>query len=468
MGKGKQFLCFYTLPEGNAWRRYWLAEAVRLQEEHSGRFNDQVVNNAVRAQQLPLAEALVQRAQRLAEQEGVAQQQRKWLATWQLIVTAAFVLCAVVGFSSPIAYLSSNKKPVNLLYANLLLLGPVTLALFVWLGLNAVAGQQGRGAGEWLARLAEKLQGKDAVAPLGPALMSFLRHQGATPWLFGAITHACWLIVMTAVWLGLLLMLLAQDYGFYWGSTLLTGEQVAPFVVWAGKPAAWLGLQVPDTALIVATGETAQWSAEAKFRWGTWLLWMVWLVGWLPRCLLFLYALLRLWFLRNPKPLVIGPRWSTLEQRLTGAPVLEVTATSTSNDNIAVAAQNNSSQTGRSAWVGYELGAGVGTPPEQGELLVWANVDTLHAQREVASQLTLEPQGVRRVLLVCNGLRTPEKALKRFLEQLTIISYEVGVLLLANTDISTEQRAMWQAALADYRFTWVHDSTWLEKETDDA
>jgi len=470
MGKGKQFLCFFTLPEGNLWRRHWLAEAIRLQEEHSGRFNDQTINSKVRAQQLPLDEALVQRAVRIAEQEGVAQQQGKWLASWKLILTTALIFCAVVGFSSPIAYLSSNKEPVNLLYASLLLLGPVTLALAVWLALNFLGGpKKGLGAGELLAHLAERLQGKDAVAPLGPALMSFLRHQGAAPWLFGAITHAGWLVIMTAVWLGLLLMLIAQDYGFYWGSTLLTGEQVAPFVVWVGKPAAWLGLQVPDTSLIIATGEGAQWSAEAKFRWGTWLLWMVWLVGWLPRCLLFLYSSLRLWLMRKPRALAIGPRWSTLEKRLTGVPTQEQAAgMATSNDTIVVTAQNNSSQTGRNAWVGYELGPSASIPLNQEKRLVWANVETMQDQREVTTQLALEPQGVRRVLLVCNGLRTPEKALKRFLEQLAVISYEVGVLLVANTAISAAQQAMWQAALAECRITWVHDSTWLEKEIDDA
>src|SRR5699024_10679430 len=161
-------------------------------------------------------------------------------------------------------------------------------ALAVWLALKFLGGpKRGLSAGEWLAHLAERLQGQDAVAPLRPAVMSLLGHQEEAPWPYGAVPHARRLVIMTAVWPAWMLRLIDHDYGFYWGSTLLTGEQVAPFVVWVGKPAAWLGLQVPDTSLIIATGEGAQWSAEAKFRWGTWLLWMVWLVGWLPRCLLF-------------------------------------------------------------------------------------------------------------------------------------------------------------------------------------
>lgn len=472
MGKGKQFLCFFALPEGNRWRQYWLAEAIRLQEEHSGRFNDQVINSEVQAQQLPFAEALVVRAEKVAAQQQVSQQQHKWLASWRLMLAAGFIVCAIVGFSSPIAYLSSNKEPINLLYANLLLLGPVSLALALWLGLNSFGGNnKGRGVGELLAQLAERLHGKDAVAPLGPALMSFLRRQGATRWLFGAITHAGWLIIMTGAWFGLLLMLLAQDYGFYWGSTLLTGEQVAPFVVWAGKPAAWFGLPVPDTELVIATGSAPQWGAEAKFRWGTWLLWMVWAVGWLPRCILFFYTLTRLWLIRQPKPLDVGPRWTTLEKLLTGGAASAIAAQtgSTSNDAIVVMAKNNSSQTGRNAWLGYELGNNLPIqPPMANGVLVWRNIETMQQQRAAASQLTLEQQGVRRVLLVCHGRRTPEKALKRFLEQLTTISYEVGVLLVANTALSAEQQAMWRAALADYHITWVSDAAWLEEKLGDA
>src|SRR5699024_1255792 len=470
MGSLKQFLCFFTLPEGSQWRKYWLAETIRLQEELSGRFDDQAANSEVRAKQLPFAQALVERAYLVAQQQQIEAVQQRWIASWRLLLTIGLVVCAVVGFSSPIAFLSNNKEPVNLLYANLLLLGPVSAALVLWLVLNLWRGSQHSVMAETMARLVERWHGTKSVAPLGPGLLSFLQHQHATQWLFGAITHVAWLVVMTAAWLALLLMLIVQDYGFYWGSTLLTGEQIAPFVMGVGAPAEWLGLPMPTLDLIVATGEGAQWGPEAKFRWGTWLLWVVWLVGWCPRLLLFFYALVRLWLMRQPKPLPVGARWTALEKMITAGAqhAISVQATDGSNDTVVATAQNNSSQTGRNAWVGYELGSEAISPEADATTMSWHDVGTLREQREVVSALTLEPQGVRRVLLVCHGQRTPEKALRRFIEQLSIISYELGVMLVPENELSEEQLQMWRTALAQHAVTWVDEFAWLEGELNNA
>src|SRR5699024_2325889 len=145
------------------------------QESDSGRFDDSLANTKVRAQSLPLQQALVERAKLLALDLGIAKTQQQWLRWWRGLLKVGFIIAFIVGLLAAVGYLNESNAPVNLLWALIILLGPNMLALMLWLVMFRQAKRQGAGSGSLLMDVAEKISGKNSVAPLAPGLLSFMQ-----------------------------------------------------------------------------------------------------------------------------------------------------------------------------------------------------------------------------------------------------------------------------------------------------
>lgn len=449
------------LPVDQPWQAYWLAEAIRLQEADTGRFDDSLINQKVAAARLELEPALVERAALLAQRLGYKQQQAVVLAWYHRLLILAMAVMLLVGGSTSLGFLAENNEKINLLWALWLLVGVNTVAMVIWL--FVILWNKKAIKGEWGLLLLQRLGGKRS-APLVQGLIGFLQRQGAVPWLFSVLTHLLWLSFMSGVLMGLSLKLLAQDYGFYWGSTLLFTEHIVPIVVALGRPAAWLGFAVPDADLIRATGEVVQYSEVARYQWGTWLLWTVFFVGWLPRAGLLLLAMLKLWQLRLPKPLPLPPEWLPLRELL-------VPAMSTITDPRGEGAQlppvlsglRKGGNQGQKIWLGYELALSL-----QEQLQVNAtvkgfpNVDGRAQQAEVVAYIAALPDGVKQLMLVCDARLTPDRGLQRFVQELKVHCQNIGLLLIEHQQVATEQIVMWKNAAERLCLQWVKSSQWID------
>lgn len=458
----KQLFSFFTLPVNQPWQAYWLAETIRLQEADTGRFDDSLINQKVAAEKLEFEPALVQRAELLAQRLGYKQQQAAVLAWYHRLLILMLVVALFVGGSTSLGFLAENNERINLLWALFLLLGVNTMAMMVWLFVVVWSKKATRG--EWFLLLLQRLGGKRS-APLVQGLISFLQRQRATSWLFSVLTHLLWLSFMSGVLLGLGLKLLAQDYGFYWGSTLLFTEHIVPIVIALGRPAAWLGLAVPDADLIRATGEAVQYSEVARYQWGTWLLWTVFFVGWLPRAGLMLVAMFKLWQLRVPKPLPLSPEWLPLREFL--APAMN-TITDPRGKGAQLpqvfSYQRNEGSHGQKIWLGYELALSL-----QEQLQVNAtvqgfpSVDGRAQQAEVLAYMAALPSGVKKLMLVCDARLTPDRGLQRFVQELKVHCQDIGLLLLVeHQEAAVEQILMWQGVAERLCLQWVENSLWID------
>lgn len=458
----KPFLCWFTFPSKSSWRAVWLAETVRLQEADSGRFDDAIVNQQVAAKGLSTEQAMIQRGILLAETLGYQRQQEVVLAWYHRCLMVLFLLALLLGGSTSLGFLTENNEKINLLWALLLLLGVNTLAIGFWLLVMSFGKKHN--SGEWLFQIIQRVSGSKKSAPLVNGLLSFLQRQQAMPWLVSVITHGAWLGFMGGVWLGLGIKLLAQDYGFYWGSTLLFSEHIVPMVVALGEPATWIGLTMPDADLVRATGEGVQYTALARYQWGAWLLWVVFLVGWLPRLLLLLLAMGKLWQLRKPQPLPLPPEWLPLKELLAAKPTSITDARgSGASRPVFDAPSQKDFQQGALVWLGYELASSL-APNQEFDAGVkgFSQVDGRHQQAEVLSYLAALPHGACKVLLVCDANLTPDRGLKRFAAELKAHSGEVGLMLISSE--ATQQVSMWREQASLMQLEWVEHSHWLRQE----
>lgn len=458
----KQFLGWFFLSVGHPWRDYWLAEAVRLQEAERGRFDDAVVNQQVAAQQLPWREALIARAVLLAQALGYEKQQEQILRWYQRVLILAGIVMLLVGGATSVGFLAESNGQVNLLWAVLLFVGLNGLAMLIWCVL--MAWQSHGNQGQWLFDVMEWLSGRKK-APLVQALVTFAHRQGASQWLASVITHALWLMLMLGLWVGLWLKLLTQDYSFLWGSTLLFSEHIVPLVVALGEPATWLGFTMPDAELVRATGESLQSGELERFQWGAWLLWVVLILGVFPRLLLLLFAMGQLWRLRKPVPLPLPPNWLVLQAQLC-PPTVGVTDARGKGAQAPVVAASEQSKSGAAlVWVGYELTQALAeTLTFEPSVTAFPQVDGRGAQTQVLMQLAALPQGVKRVLLVCNAQLTPDRGFQRFAVELKAQGAQVGVLLLAQDETQWKTQApMWQAQAQALELEWAQNSHWLEE-----
>lgn len=137
-------------------------------------------------------------------------------------------------------------------------------------------------------------------------------------WRISVLTHLFWLTYLTTGLALLILLMMAKQYDFIWGTTLLPESSLPQLTLWLSRPMEIFGLIPPDSYQIAASrvGAAAQ-DAETRSAWAKFLLGTLLLYGILPRLfLLMLSSLMQQLAERRFKLDLYLPYYVTLRQRL--------------------------------------------------------------------------------------------------------------------------------------------------------
>jgi hypothetical protein len=137
-------------------------------------------------------------------------------------------------------------------------------------------------------------------------------------WRISVLTHKFWLTYLTAGLIILILLMMARQYNFTWGTTLLAESSLPTFTQLLGKPIEYLGLNTPDSSQIAASriGIRGQ-DSETRGAWASFLLGALLIYGIFPRLLLLaISASMQKFAQRNFKLDLYLPYYIELRQRL--------------------------------------------------------------------------------------------------------------------------------------------------------
>ncbi len=274
----------------------WLTEAVRLREEHAGLLDDQEANRHARQAGGDLPTRIEHRALWLAERDGMRSALQRWKQGARLALALLLVLAILSGAGLALAALGDSQRPVNVFWAlgsllglNLLLLGGWALGFFF-------AGEQGATLGRLWLWLSEKFARDAQAVHLAPALLVLLQRQRLNRWLLGLLVHGLWLVALGTALVMLLILLATRRYGFVWETTILGADTFVALTQALSALPALLGFNVPDIAMIRASGDSQPALELARQAWASWLLGVLLVFGIAPRLLL---ASLCLWRWRS-------------------------------------------------------------------------------------------------------------------------------------------------------------------------
>ncbi len=137
-------------------------------------------------------------------------------------------------------------------------------------------------------------------------------------WRVSVLTHKFWLAYLTAGLALLILLMLAKQYNFIWGTTLLPESSLPKLTQVLGQPMEYIGLSTPDSQQIKPSrmGMGRQ-DAETRGAWARFLIGVLLIYGVLPRLILLgLSILMQKWVQHKFKLDLYLPYYIDLRQRL--------------------------------------------------------------------------------------------------------------------------------------------------------
>jgi hypothetical protein len=129
------------------------------------------------------------------------------------------------------------------------------------------------------------------------AFHSLLDRRASGAWLFAAVTHTAWLAFTIGALLFVWLRLIAVQYDFAWGTTLLSEQAAASILLALATGPALAGFSVPDAALLEATRLGSEAGGAGREIWGAFLLGSLVVYGVFPRFTLAAVCGVRGWLL---------------------------------------------------------------------------------------------------------------------------------------------------------------------------
>lgn len=140
-------------------------------------------------------------------------------------------------------------------------------------------------------------------------------------WRISALTHKFWLVYLASGLALLILMMLAKQYNFTWGTTLLPDSSLPQITRLLGAPLEAIGLPVPqDEQITVSRIGIKGQDTETRTAWAGFLMGVLLLYGIVPRILVLgLSLLMQHWYQRRFKLDLYLPYYITLRQQLMGS-----------------------------------------------------------------------------------------------------------------------------------------------------
>lgn len=216
----------------------------------------------------------------------------------------------------------SDSSTLNIYWLLAVLLGFNLISLLLWIS-GIILNLQSLSSGivaqlaSWLPYYRHK---KDATIA---SLASYAWWESCLTgdvgkWRISALTHKFWLTYLTAGMVLLILLMLAKQFNFVWGTTLLPDSTLPRLTQILGTPLEGMGLKIPDDPQTIASRVgVAKQDAAARTAWATFLIGSLLVYGVLPRFLLLgLSAVMQRWSERRFRLDLYLPYYIELRQRL--------------------------------------------------------------------------------------------------------------------------------------------------------
>jgi len=429
----------------------WLAETLRLREEHWGPVDDAQAVRRARLAPGPLPQRVLLRARLLGRQTGLD----ACLVSWRRAAGIGLALLACIGLMAGIGAalgaLGDGSRAVNVLHALGALLGLHALTFLFWLGAGAVTP---RGAIHGLARVwlwaSRRLARGPDAGLAAQALLSLLARGGGLRWLFGAVSHLVWLLALTAALATLLLVLSTASYRFIWATTLLEPQTFVRLTDLLGWLPARLGFSVPDAALVAASDGTRELPALAQAQWSMWLIGALVIYGILPRLLAWLLSVFMLRRALAGLRLDLElPGYAGLASRLAPVDILDDDAPAPPPGLGSPLGHASAAAVGAvPTLVGLELAPDLPWPPVPLPPTVadGGNLDTREQRRKLLDALAARP--ALRLLIACDTRQTPDRGALALIAELSAVARDTRLWLLGVSALTEPEPAAAAGTLA--------------------
>lgn len=200
-----------------------------------------------------------------------------------------FVVAAILG-----VLLAGNalgeSATLNIYWLLAVLLGFNLLSILLWIaGISFNLHRLSTGvAAQLVGWWASRKKKEDTIASLAQLAWWESCLTGAVgKWRISVLTHKFWLVYLTAGMVFLILLMLAKQYNFIWGTTLLSESSLPKLTQVLGKPMEYIGLGMPDSQQITASRMGAgKQDAETRGAWARFIIGMLIIYGLLPRFIL--------------------------------------------------------------------------------------------------------------------------------------------------------------------------------------
>ncbi|GAB1576727.1 DUF2868 domain-containing protein [Bordetella petrii] len=420
------------------WQTHWLAETIRLREEHWGPLEDAEAVRQARGGPDALEARILLRAALLGRREGLDGLVARWRQGAVLSLAALLLVALAAGIASAAGALGDGGRPVNVLWAVGALLGLHVVTFLLWLASFLLRPGGATGLGRlWLWATRKLARGPDA-ALVPQALMNLLARAGALRWLFGTISHLLWLVGLGAALATLVVMLSTASYRFVWATTLLQPDTFVALTRVLGWLPAQLGFAAPADAVVRASDNSQVLPAAAQAQWSVWLIGVVAVYGVLPRLLAGLLCLAQAGRARRRLRIDTAlPGYAALRDRL------QPPAQSTGIDRPAdplhqpqVGPAQLANLGDQPVLVGLELPSDLAWPPADLPAGVQdaGNLDTREQRNRLLDALARA--GARRLLIACDARQTPDRGTLALIAALAGKAGHTRVWLSAGPDRS--------------------------------
>ena len=263
---------------------------------------------------------LATRANRLIQDNAlgdVLQQPHKQFIRARRICLAVAVILGGLAASQAV----SESSTLNIYWLLAVLLGFNTISLLLWIS-GITLNLQSLSSGI-VAQLASWLPYRHKKDPTIASLASHAWWESCLTgdvgkWRISVLTHKFWLTYLTAGMGLLILLMLAKQYNFIWGTTLLPDSSLPKLTQILGTPLETMGLKIPDDPQTVASRiGVGKQDAETRTAWATFLIGALLVYGLFPRLLVLgLSLVMQKWSEYRFKLDLYLPYYIELRQRL--------------------------------------------------------------------------------------------------------------------------------------------------------
>lgn len=236
------------------------------------------------------------RAKSLADRNELMSALQRTAILVRIANGVGLLVAAILGALATSLALSSGQT-INIYWLLLLLLGFNFLSMLLWLvgislKLDGLMSGMLAKITRWLPTLFREKTQYSTAADRAWLACHFGGRLGQ--WQLSAITHQLWLVYLLAGMALLVLVLIARQYHFVWGTTLLSDSAFVSLTEWLGRPLQALGLTTPTAQQVLQTrvGVEDSLSAMHSHSWAQFLLGALLVYGVLPRLSLWTWALL--------------------------------------------------------------------------------------------------------------------------------------------------------------------------------